>query len=451
MSNGEAAAQEPEVSVVVPSFNRWPLLSRALASVLAQSGVNFEVLVVDDFSSDETPERLAAVEDPRLRVIRQESNMGVARARNRGIELARGAWVAFLDDDDFWAPTRLEEHLRAIEAAGASWGYGASLDFDGVPRRTMLPADPDDLGEALLQANVAGAPSSATVRRDLLNAVGGFDENLNSLADWDLWIRLNARAPGALCPIPLVAYCHHTTNMLSVHRSRIPEEVEYMARKHARLMPPGERFGALTIERFETDQDRLDGRPYRAAIRHLRMGVRERSRIDLLRGIGLLFGKRMVRALQAMGTPDAPSPPLVWSGVRASVYEPSPAADSARRPAVSVVVPTRDRWSLLEVTLTSVLAQRDVDLEVVVVDDGSSTAPPPLPALEDERVRLVRSSGPHGVAHARNLGIDQARGEWIAFLDDDDVWAPDKLRLQVHAAASRGASFAYAAVALVTG
>ena len=322
MPNGEADLSKPKVSVVVPSFNRWPLLSRGLASVLAQTGVSFEVLVIDDFSSDETPKRLAAIEDRRLRVIRQESNMGVARARNRGIELARGDWVAFLDDDDFWAPTRLKEHLQVIESSGASWGYGASLEFDGAPQRIMLPAPPDDLAEALLQANVAGAPSSATVRRDLLNTVGGFDENLSSLADWDLWIRLNRHRRAAFCSTPLVVYCHHPGNMLRVHRSSIPEEVEYMARKYAHLMPAGEDFGARTIERFTADEDRLGGRRSRAAIRYMRIGLRERSSIDLLRGTSLLFGDRVVRALQAIGRPEAPSPPWVWAGVRASVPEP---------------------------------------------------------------------------------------------------------------------------------
>ena len=100
----------PKVSVVLPTFERWPLLLRALTSVLDQTDVDLEVLVIDDCSSDGTPARLGAIADPRLRVLRQETNQGVARARNRAIEAAQGEWVAFLDDDDFWAPTCLREH-----------------------------------------------------------------------------------------------------------------------------------------------------------------------------------------------------------------------------------------------------------------------------------------------------------------------------------------------------
>src|SRR5688500_342442 len=97
-------------------------------------------------------------------------------------------------------------------------------------------------------------------------------------------------------------------------------------------------------------------------------------------------------------------------------------------PEVTVVIPTRDRWNLLERrALRSVLAQEDVRLEVVVVDDGSSEPAPP--SIErDERVRVVRHETSRGVPAARNTGIGEATAAWTAFLDDDDLWAPRKLR-----------------------
>jgi glycosyltransferase involved in cell wall biosynthesis len=109
---------------------------------------------------------------------------------------------------------------------------------------------------------------------------------------------------------------------------------------------------------------------------------------------------------------------------------------SSRTPDVTVVIPTKDRPQLLPTTLASVLAQRDVAIEVVIVDDGSD---PPLAAaqlaiLEDERVTLVRHERPGGVAAARNAGIERAQADWVATLDDDDLWHPDKLRRQLAAA-----------------
>jgi glycosyltransferase involved in cell wall biosynthesis len=106
---------------------------------------------------------------------------------------------------------------------------------------------------------------------------------------------------------------------------------------------------------------------------------------------------------------------------------------------VSVVLPTRNRRALLAATLRTVFRQRDVSLEVIVVDEGSTDdTPAMLAALPDARVRVLRHETPRGVSVARNHGATEARGEWLAFLDDDDLWAPDKLSRQVQAAVGGG-------------
>jgi len=118
---------------------------------------------------------------------------------------------------------------------------------------------------------------------------------------------------------------------------------------------------------------------------------------------------------------------------------------------VSVVIPTRDRLPMLETNaLASALGQEDVALEVVVVDDGSrdgTTAR--LRALDEPRLVLVRHDEPRGVAGARNAGLARARAPWIAFLDDDDLWSPRKLRTQLDLAAASGADFVFAGAVLV--
>jgi glycosyltransferase involved in cell wall biosynthesis len=111
----------------------------------------------------------------------------------------------------------------------------------------------------------------------------------------------------------------------------------------------------------------------------------------------------------------------------------------ALSPLVSVVIPTRDRWGLLRATLATVLAQRDVNLEVVVVDDGSTSAPAHFP--QDRRITLLRRETSQGVALARNAGLAAVRGPYVAFTDDDDLWAPDKLSAQLRAMEATGASW----------
>ncbi len=102
---------------------------------------------------------------------------------------------------------------------------------------------------------------------------------------------------------------------------------------------------------------------------------------------------------------------------------------------VSVVIPTRNRSTLLAMALRSVFHQQDVELEVIVVDEASTDdTSTMLATIGDARVRVIRNDAPHGVSAARNSGAAEARGEWLAFLDDDDLWAPTKLARQIHAA-----------------
>lgn len=120
-------------------------------------------------------------------------------------------------------------------------------------------------------------------------------------------------------------------------------------------------------------------------------------------------------------------------------------------PKVSVLIPTRNRRLLLRRTLGSVLAQRDVDLDVVVADDCSTDGTAAMiDALGDPRVRVVRQPQQSGVSAARNRAITAATGEWLAFLDDDDLWSPDKLAMQIGAADASGRAWAYCGWAMVT-
>jgi glycosyltransferase involved in cell wall biosynthesis len=205
-----------QVSVVIPTLNRWPLLSRALRSALSQEGVDLEVVIVDDGSTDGTTERVRGLGDDRVSVIRHEAAMGVAAARNDGIERARGQWVAFLDDDDLWAPSKLRHQLEAACARHAGWAWTGAIVVDTRlrPFRTMAAAPAADVGNRLLTNCVIVGPSAVMAQAELLRRVGGFDREFSAMADWDLWIRLSELAPGASCPSLLTAYAEHDTNML---------------------------------------------------------------------------------------------------------------------------------------------------------------------------------------------------------------------------------------------
>ena len=205
----------PEVSVVVPTRDRRELLSRTLGTVLRQRSVDLEAIVIDEGSSDGTRDTVTGLGDPRVRYFRNEVPTGVARARNRGIEEARGEWVAFVDDDDLWAPDKLVEQLVAAHRANLPWAYAGAVKIDEGERLVggRPPPQPERVVQRLPRWNaVPGGCSGVIATRSLLRETGGFDPTLVNLADWDLWIRFVREAPPACAPRPLVGYRWHAGN-----------------------------------------------------------------------------------------------------------------------------------------------------------------------------------------------------------------------------------------------
>ena len=187
------AASAPRVSVIIPTYNRAAAVQRAIASVLGQTLEDFELLVVDDGSTDETADAIAGIDDPRLRCIRQERNKGVAAARNRGIAEARAPLLAFLDSDDEWLPRKLALQVALMESSPRHVGFVGCGVEDTLDGRTQAkpPEGRGFLFDRMLYANLLhGAGSSALVRKAAIDMVGGFDERLPAIEDYDLWIRI---------------------------------------------------------------------------------------------------------------------------------------------------------------------------------------------------------------------------------------------------------------------
>ncbi len=203
MADSNAAI--PIVSVLMPTHDYARYLPEAVASLRAQTFDDWECIVVDDGSEDETPELLArlAAEDARVRPVRQDQ-AGPAVARNRALREARGEFVQFLDADDVIPPTKLADHVAELNAdAGVDIVYGPSLyfdddDLDGAPRTAIHDLDapePDrvdgagtDVVAVLLRENVLTI-EAPLVRRTVFDELGGFDEQLRRITDWHFWLR----------------------------------------------------------------------------------------------------------------------------------------------------------------------------------------------------------------------------------------------------------------------
>jgi len=200
-------ASDPRVSVsvVIPTYNRWPMVGEAVDSVLAQTVSDFELIVVDDGSTDETPRRLRDYGE-RLTVVTQ-GRRGVAAARNLGASRATGRYLAFLDSDDLWHPRKLQEQLGFMERNPQV----EICQTDEIWIRNGVRVNPrnrhrkpsGDIFRASLELCLV-SPSAVMMRRELFERAGGFDESLPVCEDYDLWLRISKDAEVPLIPEALV-------------------------------------------------------------------------------------------------------------------------------------------------------------------------------------------------------------------------------------------------------
>lgn len=209
--------EAPTVSVVIPAYNAAWCVAKAIDSVLAQDYCDFELIVVDDGSTDDTAAVLAAYGDA-IRVIRKP-NGGLSSARNAGIAAARGEFIAFLDADDWWLPGKLRLQMSSMRQ-NANIGFSSTtarvVDPDGNLVNIWACAHWD--GPFLTHlfgsnADVAGSGSAVIARRSLFDQVGGFDETLRSLEDIDMWMRLAAVSEYACMEEPLTVILKRPDSM----------------------------------------------------------------------------------------------------------------------------------------------------------------------------------------------------------------------------------------------
>ncbi len=188
----------PTVTIILPTYNRGYCIEKSIKSLLAQSFKDFELIISDDGSTDDTSSLIASIDDKRIRYIRNETQKGANIARNLGIKSACGHYVAFHDSDDEWMPDKLELQLEALKRCDG----GGKVCFCGfirinknkkiyIPKKSRrIESGLHNFHNELLKGNFITTPS-LIVEKKLLHKVGLFDENLNRFQDWDLVLRLS--------------------------------------------------------------------------------------------------------------------------------------------------------------------------------------------------------------------------------------------------------------------
>ncbi len=183
------------VSIIIPTYNRAKILPRAINSILGQSYKDFELIVVDDCSSDNTDDVMKSFTDPRIRYIKHAQNKGGAAARNTGIKSAQREYVAFLDSDDEWQSEKLTKQVFKIVNSSDETGLVFCLfkTIDSVKKDERLySVYKNEATQAkILTRNFIGTFSVVLIKKKFLDMVGGVDESLTSCQDWDLYVRLS--------------------------------------------------------------------------------------------------------------------------------------------------------------------------------------------------------------------------------------------------------------------
>jgi glycosyltransferase involved in cell wall biosynthesis len=265
----------PEVSVIVPTYNRAAFIEASVASLLAQEAVTFEVIVVDDGSTDDTLVRLEAMHDPRLRIV-AAAHGGVGAARNAGLAVARGAYVAFHDSDDAALPSRLSrpvEILRARSEVALVIQNGRFLPADDAPADAPEPWIKPAVTRALVGRTIGvaevfrwnlGQLQGMCFRRSALDAVGPFDASFRILDDLDLVLRVAARFPAVFVDAEAFVYRRHADG-IARDRATVREEAIRLAEKLVGAQP--EILPVLGRNTYRRRQARRYARLARARLR----------------------------------------------------------------------------------------------------------------------------------------------------------------------------------------
>lgn len=419
-----------KISVIIPTYNYAHFIAEAVESVLAQTFPIFEIIVVDDGSSDNTEEIIKQFGD-KVKYIRQK-NGGVGLARNTGVKNSTGDFIAFLDADDIWLPPKIESQIKLFQTDEEIGLTTTAMREFYIREKTLQIYAEGKNGwcaeNLLLLEPVAIGPGSTTlVKREVFEKVGGFDETkeLHPSEDWEFCYRVARQYKLAFLPEVLVEYRNHGNN------------------GHLQI-PRFERAMSIAFKKIFSDADlevqKLKGKSYgnlhkMLAGSYLLSGNYRKSFTHSLKSMWLMpqniiyFLNFPLRKLRKDRENTRVINEFAFSSNMLKSSLP-PTLDRNNMQKISVIIPTYNYAKFIANAVESVLAQTYPIFEIIVVDDGSTDNTEEVIKQFGDQVKYIKQKN-GGVCEARNTGVKKSTGDFIAFLDADDKWMPTKIENQI--------------------
>jgi chondroitin synthase len=361
----EVETSVPAVSIYIPAYNAANTIEQAIDSALAQTYRDFEIVVCNDGSTDRTRAILNQRygQHPKIKILHQE-NAGIGAASNAAISAAAGMYILHLDADDVLEPTAIEVLLPELEARpDHGCVYGSYFRFESNLEERTEGWSVPNFNRIRMMYGMMVHPPRLFRKREW-SRVGGFDTSMANAVDYDFYLRLSAISKLHHVDSFLYNYRIHAASTSHVYASTQKENTRQIQELHLR---------SLGLTAWEVVPD-LDG--------HSAKNVKfQRKKIIQQDGL----------------------------------------------PLVSIVIITKNRAHLLADSIRSCLWQTHSDFEIVVVDDGSTDRTEDVvKSFNDPRIRYIRQD-PLGIPFARNKGVQEAVGEWVVIMDDDDLMLPSRI------------------------
>ncbi|RUR35574.1 glycosyltransferase family 2 protein [Vreelandella populi] len=442
------------ISVIIPTHNAEAYLAETVNSLLSQSILPDEIIIIDDGSSDKslTIARQLSVKFPDIISVYSKTFRSAPKSRNFGASISAGPALMFMDADDVMGPGTLEALSNALDKKGAGVAACSWLRLEKVEENWLAkPAScaqrrPD---QDALSAWLTGwyyPTSSILWTREAFDRTGGWDEDVIINQDGDLMMR--ALAQGASLA---------ETNKGAIYYRKLPSGQESLSGKGKTLKGLKGRMYVLDkIARILEEQDIQ--KEYKDSLSRAYRGIAQDAKtVDkkiycdanlkqkkyqpiLFKSVFLKGTRWLARYSKGVRgtkpTPEKYQKNVDWLNnvvMAENEYLPEIAkVKDIKFPMVSVIIPVYNRAHLLHRSLDSVVAQTFKDIEILVIDDCSRDDPHSvIKEYNDSRIKYIRQKENQGVAAARNRGLREAKGSFVAFLDDDDEWFPEKLSRQV--------------------